>query len=530
MELHGRHLIADAPSADAADTTFTGVDPTTGDALSPPYCDATDAEVDRALAAAEAAHSQLIDLDRESRAKFLEAVADGIMGLGDALLERAGKETALPAARLTGERGRTCAQLRQFASVVRDGSHLEPRIDHALPDREPLPKPDVRQMHVPLGPVVVFGASNFPLAFSVAGGDTASALAAGCPIVVKGHPNHPGTSEMVGRVIQSAVRAAGLPAGTFSLVHGRGHAVGLAMVKNPRTRAVGFTGSLSGGRALIDAVATREDPIPVYAEMGSVNPVVILPGAASERGEAIANGLFGAVTLGVGQFCTNPGLVFALDDENTSALVHRLEALAADAPDGTFLHAGIRTGYRAGCDRLDAVDGVARSGRADGDGGPGGARATPAVYTTDAATFRDHPALAEEVFGPSTLVVRCPHRDDLTAALATLSGQLTATLHATDADLLGAGDLVALLRDCSGRLVLNGFPTGVEVCPSMHHGGPWPATSDVRTTSVGTAAVRRFLRPFCYQGFPQHLLPDELKDGNPLGIMRLVDGAWTDDA
>lgn len=529
MQLHAEHIIAGDTSRDGDGPEFFGIDPSSGEELAPGYVDATADEVDRALEAADRAHRLVKRISRERRATLLETIADALEDLGDELLERAGAETGLPEPRLRGERGRATAQLRMFAGVVRDGWWLDARIDHAQPDRKPIPKPDTRHLQIPIGPVVIFGASNFPLAFSVAGGDTVSALAAGCPVVVKAHPNHPGTSEMVGRAIAGAVADAGFPEGTFSLLHGAGHDTGLAMVRHPLARAVGFTGSFAGGKAIFDAAVRRPEPIPVYAEMGSVNPVFVLPGAARERGDEIARGLQTSVTLGVGQFCTNPGLVFAREDDAAEHLRKRFAELIGDAPDATLLHAGIRRGFEEGIERVESVAGVKREGRPLADAGPGRAAATPTLFWTDSTTFLAHEALTAEVFGPSSIMVSCDSLERMVEVAESLEGQLTATLHGTDEDLEQAADLVAVLEDRAGRLVVNGYPTGVEVCDSMNHGGPYPATTHSQSTSVGSLAIRRFVRPVCYQDFPAGLLPPELRDDNPEGLLRLVDGEWTRD-
>lgn len=520
-QLIGAHYLG-TEAVPGGDETHRGVDPRSGGALDPAYGDATPEQVDRALSLAAAAAPAVRRLGRGARAAFLEQAAQNLVDLGEPLLERASAETGLPLARLTGERGRTVAQLRSFAALVREGSYVGARIDHGDPGRAPLPKPDVRRMGIPLGPVVVFGASNFPLAFSVAGGDTASALAAGCPVVVKGHPNHPGTSEMVAGAMVDAARAAGMPEGIFSLLHGAGYDVGLALVRHPATRAVAFTGSLGGGRALFDAAASRPVPVPVYAEMGSSNPLFVLPGALAEGPAALAEGLFGSVTLGVGQFCTNPGLVFAAEGGGLDAFLGRLRELVSGAEEGTMLHAGIRSGYARGTAALASTGGVELL--AGGGEGSGACGARPAVFVTDGSAFLAQPALSEEVFGPSTLVVRCADRAEMVAAARTLGGQLTASLHAAEADLGAVEELLPILDDRVGRVVFGGYPTGVEVCPAMQHGGPYPATSDSRSTSVGTAAVDRFLRPVAYQDAPAGVLPEELQDGNPAGIWRLVDG------
>lgn len=525
LALLGANFIGSTPSKQGTNT-FTAKDPSNGRALSPDFHEATEDEIDRALQAAEAAFEADQARPAEDRARLLERIADEIEALGDPLIERVCAETALPEGRVRGERGRTTGQLRMFAALVREGSWVDARIDRAIPDRTPAPKPDLRRMLIPLGPVAVFGASNFPLAFSVAGGDTASALAAGCPVVVKAHPAHPGTSELVAGAILRAVDACGFHPGTFSLLHGVRPEMSLALVRHPLLQAVGFTGSLRAGRALFDAAAARPVPIPVYAEMGSVNPVFVLPDALAERSDAIAEGLAASVTLGAGQFCTNPGLVFGVANDALDRFVARVAERIAAAPAFTMLHPGICSAYGQGVAALSAVPGVRIAAQA----APGHAdTAAAAVLTTDAGTFLREPRLHEEVFGPSTLVVRCDDLAGLERVAQALEGNLTATLHGTPADLSAAGRLVALLRRRVGRLIFNGFPTGVEVCPSMHHGGPYPATTDVRSTSVGTAAIYRFARPLCYQDFPQDALPPELRDRNERGLWRLVDGVLTKD-
>lgn len=521
MQLTGAQLIGFGTSRQGT-TTFTGMDAGTGQALSPDFHEATPAEVDQAVRLAAAAFPAYSQTTPGQRAAFLERIGEEITALGDELLEQCTRETALPAARLTGERGRTVNQLRLFATVLREGSWVEARIDTALPDRQP-PRPDLRRMLIPLGPVGVFGASNFPLAFSVAGGDTASALAAGCPVVFKGHPAHPATSELVGAAIVRAARATGMPEGVFSLVQGGSVAVGMALVEHPLVKAIGFTGSFRGGKALFDAASRREEPIPVYAEMGSTNPVFVLPGILREKGAALAEGLAASVTLGVGQFCTNPGLFVALEGDDTAQFIHQTgQALAASAP-GAMLTGNILKAYRSGVDRLTGVPGTRVAAQAQAPDGRAGA----VLFQAEAQSFIQNPELAEEVFGPSTVAVVAHSRDELLTIADGLKGHLTATVHGTDEDLREYQPLLQRLAGKVGRLVINGFPTGVEVSHAMQHGGPYPATTDSRTTSVGTAAISRFVRPLCYQGFPDALLPDALKNANPLNIWRLVDGEWT---
>ncbi len=524
MELHGLNIIGNSTSAEGTQT-FTAVNPATGTGLDTAFHIATEAEVNRSVELAAQAFPRYRGLPAEARATFLERIAEEIVELGDALLTLANQETALPLPRLTGERGRTVGQLKMFAALLREGSWVEVRIDTALPDRQPLPRPDLRRMLLPLGPVGVFGASNFPFAFSVAGGDTASALAAGCPVVVKAHPAHPGTSELVARAIERAALVTGMPEGVFSMVHGMKE-TGVALVQHPKLEAVGFTGSLGAGRALYDAAAARPKPIPVYAEMGSVNPVFVLPGALAERGEKIAEGLAASVTLGVGQFCTNPGVVVGLKSEGlTGFLRTAAERLSAVAP-GTMLYPHIQKAFVQGTERLKSAEGVQTESVPQTAADPARTQANAALFSTDAAHFLGQHDLREEVFGPTSLVVACGTPEELEAVAESLEGQLTATVHATADDLKRYRGLISILETKVGRLLFNGFPTGVEVSAAMQHGGPYPATSDSRTTSVGTAAILRFVRPLCYQDCPQELLPAELQDSNPLNIWRLVDGDW----
>ena len=525
MQLQGFNLIGFHTSGQGG-TSFQGVDPATGQELGTMYRDATETEIERAARLAEGAFQSYRNVSPQQRATFLDAVADALEGQGERIVKQAHAETALGEGRLHGELARTTGQLRMFAKLVREGSWVDARIDHADPDRSPQPKPDVRRMLKPIGPVAVFGASNFPLAFSVAGGDTASALAAGCPVIVKAHPAHPGTSELVGRIILETAQEEGMPEGVFSLLHGRSHEVSLALVRHPTVRAVGFTGSLQGGRALFDAAARRPDPIPVYAEMGSINPVFLLPGALAERHEAIATGMAGSVTLGVGQFCTNPGLIVALESSELDAFIDRVAAHIADTEPGVMLYDGIRQNFEGKTALWQTVSRVSVAGCSSANARSAGTQVPSFVFTTTARTFLEHPNLHEEVFGPSTLVVKAEDRAELLEVARALEGQLTATIHGEAEELGEYSDLVETLQEKAGRLIFNGFPTGVEVGHAMHHGGPYPATTEVRSTSVGTAAIHRFARPVCFQNFPQEALPPELKDGNPRGILRMVDGVF----
>jgi 2,5-dioxopentanoate dehydrogenase len=518
--LTGKNLIAGEP-VDCADGRYTA-----SGALAE-FDEASSELINRALAAAERDAHAYRHLTAETRAGFLERIAEALERSG-ALLDAANVETALPPERLAGERGRTTNQLRMFANLLREGSWVDARIDRAAPDRKPVPKPDVRRLLVPIGPVAVFGASNFPLAFSVAGGDTASALAAGCPVVVKAHPAHPATSELAAHAILDAVRATGMPPGVFSLIHSTRPGIATALVQHPRTRAVAFTGSLRAGRALFNAAASRPDPIPVYAEMGSVNPVFLLPGALAERAEAIATGLKNSVTLGVGQFCTNPGITIGIGDDHFDRFVRRMRDLIPTTPPGQMLSSSIFESYEAAVERLSATTGV-QTTRAPIGTGEQLMTARAAMLEVAADDFMRQRELREEVFGPSTVIVRCRGREDMDTIARQLEGQLTATIHGTPSDLAEYAPLIAILETKVGRLIVNGFPTGVEVCASMQHGGPYPATTDSRSTSVGTAAIHRFVRPVAYQDFPQSLLPLELQDANPRRIWRQVDGELTRD-
>lgn len=506
-------------------TTFQAVNPTTGESLPGQFTDASLSEINQTVENAAMAFEAYRHTGPAARAEFLERIAAEIEALGDELLERCHQETGLPMGRLQGERGRTANQLRLFAKVVREGSWVDARIDPAQPDRQPLPRADIRHMQIALGPVVVFGASNFPLAFSTAGGDTAAALAAGCPVVVKGHPAHPGTHSLVAGAILKAIEATGMPEGTFGSVQGRAIEVGKALVMHPQIKAVGFTGSFRGGTAIFEYANSRPEPIPVFAEMGSTNPVFILPGALKERGAAIADGLAASLNLGVGQFCTNPGLSFLPDEPGKDAFLQTLEERIGETGAGTMLTAGIKAAYDKGIERLAGTDSVRNL--AGGAAAKGDFQAQTAVFRTTTEVFLAEESLEEEVFGPSGIVVESGSREQLLASARRLKGHLTATVHGTEADLIEYRELFDILEKKVGRIIVNGFPTGVEVCHSMVHGGPYPATTATQSTSVGTTAIRRFVRPVCYQDLPQALLPDALKDNNPLGIWRLVDGQFT---
>lgn len=524
MTVTGDNFVGTRKSAQGGQT-FRAFDPVANAALDPEFHSATEAEVDSAVQLAEEAFQVYRRKSGKERAAFLVKIAEEIEALGDALINRCHQETGLPLARLQSERGRTTGQLRMFADLISEGSWVDARIETALPDRQPIPKPDLRSMLIALGPVGVFGASNFPLAFSVAGGDTASALAAGCTVVCKAHPSHPGTSELVAGAILRAAEKTGMPNGVFSLLHGPGPEVGLAIVRHPLIQAIGFTGSFGGGKALFDEAAKRPVPIPVYAEMGSINPVFILPDAQNSKAEELSNMVSASVTLGVGQFCTNPGILVTQSGRTVSEFEKLLAKKIEACPAGPMLSPGIKKNYESGLDNLKRQPDVEllSQGKADGVNTAG----VPHVLRTSVKNFLSNHELGKEVFGPSTLIVASETREDLLEVAKAMDGQLTATLIGTLEELPNYADLVNVLERKVGRLIVNGLPTGVEVCHAMVHGGPFPATTDSRSTSVGTAAIFRFARAVCYQGFPQSLLPDELKDGNPLSIWRLVNGQRT---
>jgi alpha-ketoglutaric semialdehyde dehydrogenase len=528
MDLRGKSFIGWASGADGG-KKFTAINPATNAALEPAYASAQPAEVDRAAQLAAQAFASYSRFSGKEKAGFLRTIAKGLEGITDALVTRVNQEAGLPEARIRSEAARTVFQLRLFADLVEEGSWVRARLDRPDPARKPAPKPDLRSMWRPLGPVVVFGASNFPLAYSVAGGDTASAFAAGNPVIVKAHPAHPGTSELVGDVIRSAARECKLPEGIFSLLFDAGTEVGAALVAHPLVRAVGFTGSQRGGRALMDIAAARPEPIPVFAEMGSTNPVFLLPGALAARGEQIAEGLHGSVTLGAGQFCTKPGLVFLPPAAEARSFSESLARRMAETSAPVMLTPQIQAAYSGHVAARAAQSNVALAAEGKPASSDPGVRGTPALFTTGAREFIAQPELAAEVFGPTTLVVSCGRKEEMLEIARGLHGHLTATVHGTEEDLREYRELIEILEQKAGRLVFNGFPTGVEVGHAIIHGGPYPATSDGQSTSVGSQAIYRFARPVCFQNFPSEALPEELKDGNPLGIWRLKDGALAKD-
>ncbi len=483
----------------------------------------TTQNIDTVMQQAAEAFGTYRKINGEQKAVFLETIAANIEALGDALIQQASIETNLPAARLTGERGRTTMQLRMFAQMLREGSWVEAAIDTAIPDKAP-PRPDLRKMLVPLGPVVVFGASNFPFAYSTAGGDTASALAAGCPVVVKAHPAHLQTSVMVAEAISKAIESCGMPSHTFQHVTDGSFESGKKLVEHPATAAVGFTGSFNGGKALYDYAAARKVPIPVFSEMGSINPVIFLPDTIRTNGEAVAKQYAGSITLGMGQFCTNPGLLIAIEGEGLDHFLSCLGKEMEGVVPAKMLHSGIHKAYGEKLEAALSQKGVAVVSKATAV--PAEMEPLPTIATVDAAVFLQDPLLHEEVFGPYSLLVKCKNIGELEAVWKSLAGQLTTTLMGTDKDFEDHPSLLDIATEVAGRIVFNGVPTGVEVCPSMVHSGPYPACTDSRFTAVGINAVKRWVRPVCYQSCPPALLPDALKDGNPLQIWRLVNNEW----
>ncbi|WLI91761.1 aldehyde dehydrogenase (NADP(+)) [Massilia sp. R2A-15] len=520
MTLNGESLVG-ASAFKGGAALFRAIDPSTGREIEPAFGAATLTDAERACVLAEQAFDSYRDTTPEQRAAFLEQVAQNILDLGPALIERAMQESGLPQARLEGERGRTVGQLRLFAKVVRDGRWLGAALDSALPQRTP-PRPDLRLRKIGLGPVVVFGASNFPLAFSVAGGDTASALAAGCPVIVKAHGAHPGTSELVGKALQAAVASCGMHEGVFSMLHGDGRTIGQALAAHPAVKAVGFTGSRAGGMALVRAAAQRPEPIPVYAEMSSINPMFMLPEALSQGAAKIGADFVDSLTLGSGQFCTNPGLVIALEGPALETFIDAAATALQGKTGATMLTPGIHAAFNGGVDKLSKEAGVKLVAR--GQYGATVCAGQPALFVTDAATFLANPALEDEIFGAASLVVRCADVAQFREIAEHLDGQLTATMFVSEGDRDLARSLLPALERKAGRVLVNGFPTGVEVSHAMVHGGPFPATSDSRGTSVGASAIDRFLRPVSYQDMPAWLLPQALQDDNPLNLWRVRDG------
>ncbi|MCF6265400.1 MAG: aldehyde dehydrogenase (NADP(+)) [Desulfuromusa sp.] len=511
MRLTGQHLIS-ANFHASSNETFRAVNPVTGEPLEGEFSEGGREDVAVAANLAEQDFADFRQTSGLKRAELLDTIADELLNLKNLIIKRANLETGLPLPRLEGELGRTVNQLKMFAQLVQEDAYKLLQIDQAIPERQPLPKPDLRLTQIPIGPVAIFGASNFPLAFSVAGGDTASALAAGCPVVVKGHPAHPGTSELAGRAIQQAVIKTGLPDGVFSMIQGSGHDVGTALVTHPQIKVVAFTGSQTGGRALFDLAAARSEPIPVFAEMGSVNPIFLLPQALKENGQILVQKYAESLTLGVGQFCTQPGLLFAVKGRDLDAFVQNVKNRLERMNPLPMLHVGIKQNYNDKLKRLTTIQGVNQvaggASQSDID-----CFALPALLFLTADDFLLNPHISEEVFGPSSVVVQCESQEQMLILAENLSGQLSATVHATLNEEDFCRRLFTVLEKKAGRLILNDFPTGVEVCRAMNHGGPYPASTDSRFSSVGTTAINRFLRPVCYQNFSNQLLPSELQDG-----------------
>lgn len=526
MTLTGKQLIGHRESAESGESFFAA-NPSLGLPLEPAFFEAGEAEIDAAVSLAVSAFDSFRLLPAEARADFLEAIVAEILALGDELLERASAETGHPLPRCGSERDRAVLHTRQFAGLIREGSWVDARIDQPDPTRQPLPKPDVRSLMQPVGPVAIFGASNFPIAISVLGADTMSAFAAGCPVVIKAHPGHPGTCELAARAILRAAEATGMPEGVFSLLQGKSNTVGTGLVNHPGITAAAFTGSLGGGRSLFNAANSRPVPIPFYAEMGSVNPVFMLPGALKIRAARLAESFVAALTAGVGQFCTNPGLVVGLESEDWSDFSELARERVTGFKPATMLHAGIHGAYETGISALLSRESVQLLGRSATRADPAKCEAGAYLFRTTREGLLGDPTLFNELFGPVSTLVSCGDPADIIAIAEKLEGSLSATIHGTEADLAQYRDLVTVLQRKAGRLIFNGYPVGIEVCHSMHHGGPYPATTHSHFTSIGTRAVSRFVRPVCYQDWPDSQLPLELQNTNPRGIWRLLNGERT---
>ena len=517
----GKNYIGNRLSGEGT-VTYKTFNPVTNTENENIFYEATASEIDAAVALASKAFQEFRFVSGQRKAAFLNAIADEIMALDDELVQTYCSETGLPEGRAKGERGRTVFQLRSFADLVVEGSWVEASVDHGIPDREPAPKPDLRKMNIPLGPVVVFGASNFPLAYSTAGGDTAAGLAAGCPVIVKSHPMHAGTGELVASAIQKAAQKTGMPDGVFSNLNSSGIEVGVQLVKHPEVKAVGFTGSIRGGRALLDLAAQRPEPIPVFAEMGSINPVVLLPNAIVQRGYELAKTYAGSITLGTGQFCTNPGLLLGIKSGELTNFINQLGDEISKLQPSVMLHPNIHEAYESNKNKAIQQEAVQVVSSYEDEVKTNHARQM--VVTVEGETFLSNPKLHQEVFGPFSMVVQCENSTQLKEIIASLEGQLTGTIIAGDSELEKYSEVVNALQNRVGRIIFNGVPTGVEVCPSMVHGGPYPASTDSRFTAVGIHSIKRWVRPFSYQNWPNELLPDELKDENPLQIQRTING------
>lgn len=522
----GKNYIGNTLSGNG-NKTFTTFNPQTNTENKNIFTEANTDEINQVASIAAEAFQSYAKKSGKEKAAFLRAIADEIEALGDTLVEVYTSESGLPSGRAMGERGRTVGQLRAFAAHIEEGSWVEASIDTAQPERQPLPKVDLRKMNVPLGPIVVFGASNFPLAFSTAGGDTAAALAAGCPVIVKSHPMHAGTGELVSGAIIRAAEKTGMPNGVFSNLNSSGIEVGQQLVQHPNVKGVGFTGSIRGGRALYDLAAQRSEPIPVFAEMGSINPVVLLPEALNAGADNWAKTYAGSITLGAGQFCTNPGLLLGIKGEGLDQFGQILAEEIVKVEPTCMLHPNIYGAYEAGKAAAVSQDGL--EVLADYNNESSANYGRQIVSKVSGATFLENPTLHHEVFGPFSLLVECEDENQLEKILHNLEGQLTGTIIATDSEIVSNLAIVNALQNRVGRIIFNGVPTGVEVCPSMLHGGPYPASTDSRFTAVGVDSIKRWVRPFSFQAWPNNLLPDELKNENPLNILRNVDGVKTTD-
>ena len=522
--LHGNNFIGNERSS-AGTLTFKAFNPGKNEELPELFYSATTTEFEKAVLKAKNAYNTYKNISGKEKAGFLRKIADNIEASGSSLIQRVMLETGLTEARLTGERNRTTNQLRLFAGLLEEGSWCEAAIDSALPDRKPAPRPDIRKVLRPIGPVVVFAASNFPLAFSTAGGDTASALAAGCPVIVKAHRYHPGTSEIVATAIIEAAAATGMPDGVFSMLHTIEHSVSQSFVTHPFIKAVGFTGSFTAGKLLYDIAQKRDEPIPVFAEMGSVNPVILLPGKVAQNAKELGEQLASSVTLGAGQFCTNPGIIITMSGAQTNEFKDALSTKIKSLVPETMLNPGIKKAYFDRTNETITEKGARLLAQSDME--EKSVEGRPIIAVVDADKFIANPKLAEEIFGPFSLIIECANPVEMSDVIRSLKGQLTATIMCTDKDVSDFRELIEMIQELAGRILFNGVPTGVEVCHAMQHGGPFPASTDSRFTSVGTGAIKRFVRPVAFQDAPDSYLPDELKNKNPLGIWRLMNGEFS---
>ena len=519
--ISGKNYIGNQLSANG-NKTYKTFNPELNQENETVFTEASKEEIEKAVSLASTAFKEFRTISGSKKAEFLNAIADEILALDDALVKMYCSETGLPEGRAKGERGRTVGQLRSFANLVAEGSWVEATIDTALPDREPMPKSDIRKMLIPLGPIVVFGASNFPLAYATAGGDTAAALAAGCPVIVKSHPMHSGTGELVASAIVKAAEKTGMPNGVFSNLNSSGIEVGQQLITHPKVKAVGFTGSINGGRALLDLASKRDEPIPVFAEMGSINPVIILPKALENRQAAIAKTYANSITLGTGQFCTNPGLLLGVKSESLTSFINNVSEEIIKINPSCMLHPNIKKGYVNNKEKVVSQDKVTVTANYTAE--MQNNYAAQAIVTVEGKTFLENPTLHLEVFGPFSMIVQCENIAELEAVISGLEGQLTGTVISDENEAANYSNVIAALQNRVGRVIFNGVPTGVEVCESMVHGGPYPASTDSRFTAVGINSIKRWVRPFSYQDWPNDLLPNELKNENPLNIFRSIDG------